>query len=423
MKLGLRAKMVLGILIVSCITYGTSGFFIFVIKPYLAPNMNDLLYSSIIFLLGIFWTCLLGWVAAQVIVKPLMQLTKAAYKASRGELNVSLPTYAHQDEIQVLVDAFGKMTDNLNNIVHEIKSSANVTTTSTVSLSQAMAHAAGQIEHIAVTTEHMHEGAERQAVWAKKTSATIQEIHESAVSVQKRAADTQQMTQQMLSTLSQSEHMLSSIIDGMLQAAVSGKQSIQTVKRLNEQAEQIGTISYTVKEIADQTHLLALNASIEAARAGEHGAGFAVIASEVRKLAEQSADAVNDINERIVQMQAQMKEAVNLITYQVESVNKEADKKDEAALALSNIASVTKQASAAVHEIAEAVHEQTARFSNTLEQTEQMTSISMEMAAGSREVASATQEQNAFMEEMAASADLLRDQADRLRDQIAVFKD
>lgn len=145
--------------------------------------------------------------------------------------------------------------------------------------------------------------------------------------VQRQASDTERMTSEMLGALAASEDMLKSIIDGMLHAAESGQASIQTVERLNDQAAQIGDISIAVREIADQTHLLALNASIEAARAGEQGAGFAVIASQVRKLAEQSAEAVGSINERIVHMQSQVEEAVRLITAQVEMVSVEAGKK------------------------------------------------------------------------------------------------
>ncbi|WP_245596007.1 methyl-accepting chemotaxis protein [Paenibacillus taiwanensis] len=422
MKFGLQKKMVLGILAVSTVTYTTSGFFIFVLKPYIAPSMSELAFDAIIFSLGIFWTCLLGWLAARFIVKPLVRLTRAAEEAAEGNLNVMLPTYPFHDEVQVLNHAFGKMIGNLQRMIQEIKSSVDVTTRNTVTLSDAMTHAAHQIEQISETADGMSHGAERQVSWSAQTTSTVEHIHTSAAAVRKRADETERMTAHMLETLSESERLLASIIDGMLNAASSGQASIATVQRLNGQAEQIGSISTTVREIADQTHLLALNASIEAARAGEQGAGFAVIASQVRKLAEQSATAVDDINDRIVQMQAEVVEAVRLITQQVETVNAEADKKEDAEQALQNIALVTRQASTAVHEIVESVNEQTERFATTLEQTRQMVAIAEEIAAGTRQVASATQEHTAVMEEMAASSDVLRGQADHLRAQIAIFK-
>ncbi|MCY9515622.1 methyl-accepting chemotaxis protein [Paenibacillus apiarius] len=422
MKFGLQKKMVFGMLIVSGVTYATSGFFIFVLKPYLAPNMGDLAYDAIIFMLGIFWTCLLGWLAASLIVKPLIQLTKAADEAAQGRLSVTLPTYRFHDEVRVLTDSFGKMIRNLQGMIAEIKSSVDISTRNTSMLGDAMTHAAEQIEHISRTAEDMNHGAEQQAVWTAQSAASVEEIHASAVAVRERASETERMTANMLDTLAESEDILKSIMDGMLRAAEAGQASIDTVQRLNEQAEQIGDISIAVREIADQTHLLALNASIEAARAGEQGAGFAVIASQVRKLAEQSAAAVSNINERIVQMQSQVVEAVGLITAQVETVSLEAGKKDDAARALNTIAEVTKQASTAVHDIATSVGQQTERFATTLQQTRKMAAVVNEMALGTRQVASATQEQTAVMEEMAASSDVLRDQAGRLKAQIEAFK-
>ena len=208
----------------------------------------------------------------------------------------------------------------------------------------------------------------------------------------------------------------------MLNAASAGQASIHTVKRLSDQADQIGSISDAVREIADQTHLLALNASIEAARAGEQGAGFAVIASQVRKLAEQSAAAVDNISTRIIQMQAEVEEVVELITKQVDSVSHEVEKKDDAAQALGNIAEVTREASEAIRIIVHSVNQQSEQFSNTLKQAQFMAEAVEEMVHGTRQVASATQEQTAVMQEVAASSDMLRKQAERLQGQIALFE-
>lgn len=422
MKFGLQRKMVLGMLVVSVVTYSTSAFFIYVLKPYLAPAMNEFTYAVLIFMLGVFWTCLLGWLAARFIVRPLMQLTKAAREAAQGQLHVDIPSYPFKDEVQVLVQAFATMIGNLQTMISEMQSSVDITTRNTSALSSAVTHAATQIEQIAFTAEDMHLGAERQAMWTAETSRSVELIHASANDVRKRAAETETMTGHMLITLGESEQMLTSIIDGMLEAASSGQASIATVQRLNEQAEQIGSISSTVKEIADQTHLLALNASIEAARAGEQGAGFAVIASQVRKLAEQSARAVGDINTRIMQMQGEVIDAVQLITKQVETVSREADKREDAAQALNNIADVTRDTSQAIHEIVQSVNMQTEQFSETLERTRQMAAVVEEVANGTRQVASSTQEQTAVMQEMAASSEVLRAQSDRLQAQIALFK-
>lgn len=421
MKMGLQIKMVLGMFVVSIVTYSTSAFFIFKLKPYLAPNMGEIPYAAVIFLLGVLWTCFLGWLAIRVIVKPLIQLTEAARQASNGKLHVSMPKYAFDDEMQVLIRAFGTMVSNLQNIIHEMKLSVEVTTHNTSALGDAVTQAAHQIQHISHIAEDMNQGAERQAAWTSETSHAVGRIQASADEISKRAAKTEQMTIHMLETLMESERMLASIIDGMIQAATAGQASIPIVKRLSVQAEQIGSISDTVREIADQTHLLALNASIEAARAGEQGAGFAVIASQIRKLAEQSASAVGDINKRIVQMQDEVEKAVEQITEQVDIVTREVEKKEGAAQALRNIAEVSRETSDSISVIVHAVNQQSEQFSVTLKQAQKMMNAVEEVVQGTRQVAAATQEQSAVMQEVAASSDVLRKQADRLHGQIDLF--
>lgn len=422
MKIGLQMKMVLGMFVVSVVTYATSAFFIFTLKSYIAPNMGQFTYAVIIFLLGVLWTCFLGWLAIRVVVKPLIQLTTAAREAAKGHLQVAMPKYRFHDEIQVLIQAFGTMVVNLQGMIKEVKSSVEITTHNTSALGDAVTQAAHQIEHISQIADDMNQGAERQAAWTTETSLAVERIHASAEEVSQRAVETEQMTVHMLDTLADSELMLSSIIDGMLNAASAGQASIHTVKRLSDQADQIGSISDAVREIADQTHLLALNASIEAARAGEQGAGFAVIASQVRKLAEQSAAAVDNISTRIIQMQAEVEEVVELITKQVDSVSHEVEKKDDAAQALGNIAEVTREASEAIRIIVHSVNQQSEQFSNTLKQAQFMAEAVEEMVHGTRQVASATQEQTAVMQEVAASSDMLRKQAERLQGQIALFE-
>lgn len=422
MKMGLQLKMVLGMFVVSVVTYATSAFFIFTLKPYLAPNMSQFAYAAIVFLLGVLWTCFLGWLAIRVIVKPLIQLTKAAREASNGKLQVSMPKYHFHDEMQVLIQAFGTMVGNLKGMIHEVKSSVEISTHNTSALGDAVTQAAHQIEYISHIADNMNQGAERQAAWTAETSQAVERIHVSAEEVSDRAAKTEQLTVHMLDTLAESELMLASIIDGMMQAASAGQASIHIVKRLSDQAEQIGSISDTVREIADQTHLLALNASIEAARAGEQGAGFAVIASQIRKLAEQSASAVDNISERIIQMQGEVEKAVEQITMQVDTVSHEVEKKDDAAQALRNIAEVSREASEAISIIVQSVHHQSEQFSATLKQAQFMADAVDEVVHGTRQVASATEEQTAVMQEVAASSDMLRKQAERLQKQIALFE-
>jgi methyl-accepting chemotaxis protein len=108
----------------------------------------------------------------------------------------------------------------------------------------------------------------------------------------------------MLRTIEESETIVRSLVDGMMKLAHSSRESLGIVGELHDNAKQIRSISQMIGIIADQTHLLALNATIEAARAGNAGVGFAVVAGEIRKLAEESTTAVKHINQLIIRIES-----------------------------------------------------------------------------------------------------------------------
>lgn len=422
MKFGLIKKMVFGITCVSLVTYGTSGFFIFVLKDYLAPQMNDWLYICIILALGIFWTGLLGWLAARYLVKPLMQLTTAVNEAATGRLTVTIPEHQSQDEIRILNVSFAKMLENLKLIITEITNNSSSTNRNASDLSNALLQAAHQVESISNTIIDISKGADLQAKSTQNTFATVERITEAAEGMSERANQAFEITNEMSHILQESGTIVHSLVQGMLELAKSSQESIQIVSELEQNAQEIDNISIVVREIADQTHLLALNASIEAARAGEHGQGFSVVATEIRKLAEQSTEAVDNINKRIKQVQQQIEYVVGQITSQVQTINTEASKGEQVNKALKDIVGAVEQTTDAVKGIVEVVSEQSLQIQKTLDETREIANISNQIASGAREVSSYTQEQTAIMEEIAASSEVLKNNASALNERIKVFQ-
>jgi methyl-accepting chemotaxis protein len=175
----------------------------------------------------------------------------------------------------------------------------------------------------------------------------------------------------------------------MGQIAAKVQATAKTVESLGERSDQIGAIIGTIEDIADQTNLLALNAAIEAARAGEHGRGFAVVADEVRALAERTTRATKEIGEMIKAIQKETKGAVTAMeqgVQQVESGTVEAAKSGDALRdILEQINAVTMQ----VNQIATAAEEQTATTSEISSNMMQITQVVQDTAGGAHQSATA----------------------------------
>ncbi|HKK20007.1 MAG TPA: methyl-accepting chemotaxis protein, partial [candidate division Zixibacteria bacterium] len=197
-------------------------------------------------------------------------------------------------------------------------------------------------------------------------------------------------------------------INGMQRIADVVRISADSIGKLAKSADQIGEIISVIDDIADQTNLLALNAAIEAARAGEQGRGFAVVADEVRKLAERTGKATGEITDMIKGIQGETTEAVQSMESGISEVDNGRQLADSAGGSLTEIVSMSQRVMDMVQQIATATEEQSSAAEQISRNIEHISSVTKETATGA--------------EQSAAAAEELNRQAEGMKQMVAQFK-
>lgn len=421
-KFSLVKKIVIGIMLLATITYTTSAFFIFVLKDLVASTMSDVLFVSGTLLLGIIWSGILGFIAAKMITKPLISLQEVAKLAATGDLRQTVKVTASDDELRAVGIAFNSMLENLQHMVRNIQDNFKQTHEIVNELSGASETSAKSVEMIAETIEEISAGAEEQSYLTHQTADLIQKATSLAEQAGQQVQRSKRLFQEMVQKLEQGTETVRTLVSGMQSIAEANQKSMNSVGRLEQNAQKIGDIISVVGDIAKQTNLLALNASIEAARAGEHGRGFAVVAEEVRKLADESRGATDQISELILDMQKEVHEVVEQISSQSELASREAVRGEETSRTINSMQESVKVSVESVEEIERFMTMQADAMNETMESGQKVAAIAVESSAGAQQVSSSISDQTAALEEIAASAQILKESANELQGQIANFK-
>lgn len=293
----------------------------------------------------------------------LRELSEHARKIADGDLTAEIKTRGADDQ---LGNSFTLMNANLIGMVKQLDVSARELVT-----------AAGEIS---TSSDKMNEGAKNQTEHIRQVAAAITEMTSTIVESSKNAGEASDASREQSKTATGGGSVVKNTISGMNNIAGVVRSSAESIGKLASSADQIGSIIEVIEDIANQTNLLALNAAIEAARAGEQGRGFAVVADEVRKLAERTGKATGEITEVIKEVQEKTAEAVQGMEVGITEVDKGRELADEAGTSLNEIELKSQQVLSMIEQIATAAEQQSSVAENVAQRIEDISAVANETA-------------------------------------------
>lgn len=286
----------------------------------IAQNARTLMFA--IALAGIALGFIFALLIKRSITDQMNELSDAANKMAEGDFNFSLKVYA-KDEIGRTIEALNHSVENIKNLVIQVKDES-VNLISSINKSGEMFNIVNaQVQQVSAATEEISAGMEECSASVEEITSMSATVKEDVNNTAKKAQEGLQLALSIQQNADKVSGDTSKSKDNVEKIYKESKYKLEKAIKDVIVVENISQMADSILGIADQTNLLALNAAIEAARAGEHGKGFAVVAEEVRKLAEQSSDAVSKIQENVKQVLQAVKELTNSSQYVLNVLEKD----------------------------------------------------------------------------------------------------
>jgi methyl-accepting chemotaxis protein len=383
----------------------------------------DKLLTSIIILILI--TCALVTLGVSIfsgyLTKNIKEVNDLSYAIAEGDLTQTIRV-RNENELGSMGNNLNKMTNNLRELVRKITESLEDVVATSEELTASSEQTQQSAEQVSLAIQQVALGSGEQVTITNDTTKIAEEIFTGMEQISNNIQAVTNTSLEAFERAGKGNIVVASAIEQMNNIRGKVAVSTQAVSILGDKSKEIGSIVSLITSIAGQTNLLALNAAIEAARAGEQGRGFAVVADEVRKLAEQSASAAGNISNLINEIQMEIVNAVNAMDNGTIAVTDGINMVNDAGKSFGDILEDINYISSQMQDVSAVTEEIGAGTHNMLGAIENVAKISTESSENAESVVAASEEQTALMKEVANAAGNLSDMSMELQSLISDFK-
>ncbi|MDL4841995.1 methyl-accepting chemotaxis protein [Aquibacillus rhizosphaerae] len=361
-------------------------------------------------------------VTARIISNPIITVRNRMDEIANGDLSQEPLETNSKDETGQLITSTNSMNDNMRNLLQQINNVSETVSTQSEELTQSASEVKAGSQQIATTMQELSSGSESQANNASDLSSVMESFSAKMQEANENGENIYESSNEVLEITGQGSQMMDTSAKQMAIIDQIVKEAVNKVQGLDTQSQEISKLVAVIKDIAEQTNLLALNAAIEAARAGEHGKGFAVVADEVRKLAEQVGVSVTDITAIVTNIQTESTSVAESLQGGYKEVEKGTTQMKTTGETFATITAAVKEMVNNIQTITGNLSSMSSSSQEMSASVEEIASVSEESAAGVEQTSASAQQASSSMEEVADSSDQLAKLAEELNGLVRKFK-